>query len=113
MGIFNKKKEPTFYELESEKLQEKLLETEPNSPEYDALITKLTKLEEIQGKRVERKQHFTKEGRGNIVGRVVGIIGLGGLAFGLARFEKNGNMFSGSSNGVISSIVKLGAKLAG
>ena len=113
MGIFNRSKEPSFYEQESKRIQDKLVALEPGSEDYQKTMTELVKLQAFTGKEKEMNQLFDKQGRGQIVGKVVGFLGLGALAFGLARFEKNGNMFSGSSNNVISSIVKIGGRLFG
>jgi len=112
MGIF-KKPEPTFFETESERIQKELAKLDPNSDEYNKLLQKLVSMQELCGKNIEMHQKLTKEGRGNIIGKVVGFLGLGGLAFGLAKFEKGGNMFSGTSEKSISGLIKIGTRFFG
>lgn len=108
--LWFKKKEPTFYERESKRIQAQLESLKPGTDEYKATMTELTNLRKFAGDEKEMNQLLDKSGRGNIIGKIVGFLGLGGLAFGLARFEKNGNLFSGSSNSVISGIVKIGTR---
>lgn len=88
-------------------------QVEPGSEAYDNLMKELKTLQEFAGKQKEMKQMFTKEGRGNIAGKVIGFLGLGGLAFGLSRFEKNGHFFSGTAAESIKGIVRLGTRFLG
>lgn len=114
MKLFSRKqKEPSFYELECRRIQNELSKLSPCSEEYNKAMAELLKLQEFTGKNKEMNQVFTKEGRGNIAGKVIGFLGLGGLAFGIAKFEKGGNFFSGTNNSVISGIVKLGTRFFG
>lgn len=111
--MFGRKKNPSFYEAEVQRIQEMAMKLEPGSTEYDNLMKELKTLQDFAGKQKEMKQMFTKEGRGNIVGKIVGFLGLGGLAFGLSRFEKNGHFFSGTSAESIKGIVRLGTRFLG
>ena len=114
MRMFNRKpKTPSFYEEHLAKLQKALADATPGTDAYEKIMAEMLKLQEFAGKQKEMKQMFTKEGRGNIAGKIVGFLGLGGLAFGLARFEKNGGLFSGTSNNVVSGIVKIGSRFFG
>lgn len=113
MRLFGKAKAPSFYELESARLQAELAKQKPGTDEYEKTMYELLKLQEFAGKHKEMNQVFTKEGRGNIAGKIVGFLGLGGLAFGLAKFEKGGQFFSGTSSNVISGIVKIGSRFFG
>jgi hypothetical protein len=114
MKLFTRKpKELKWYEVEYARLQEALTATKPGTEEYEKIMTQLLNVQTFAGKNKEMNQVFDKQGRGNIVGKIVGFLGLGGLAFGLARFEKNGNFFSGTNNSVISGIVKLGTRFFG
>ena len=91
-------KEPTFYESESARIQEAMIKVEPGSAEYEKLMNRLMELRDFTGKEKEMKERLTKEGRANILGRILGIVGLGGLAIGLAKMEKiDGQMLTGSS----------------
>lgn len=111
--MFGRNKEPSFYEQELSRLKAELANVKPCTDEYDRLMKEISTLREFVGKEKEMNQLLTKEGRGNIVGKVVGFLGLGGLAFGLAKFEKSGHFFSGNSDNVISGIVKLGTRFFG
>lgn len=112
--MFNRKpKTPSFYEEHLAKLQKALADATPGTDAYEKIMSEMLRLQEFAGKQKEMKQIFTKEDRGNIAGKIVGFLGLGGLAFGLARFEKNGGLFSGTSNNVIGGIVKIGSRFFG
>lgn len=114
MGIFHRKpKAPSWYEEEYVRLQQTLTATKPGTEEYQKVMEELLNVQKFAGANKEMNQVFDKAGRSNVIGKIVGFLGLGGLAFGLAKFEKNGNFFSGQSNGVISSIVKIGARFFG
>ena len=113
MKFLSKTKTPSFYEEELARIQKEISSKDPGSEDYEKLINEMKKLQEFCGREKEMKQFLTKEGRGNVVGKVVGFLGLGGLAFGLARYEKSGHLFSGSSSGVISGLIKIGTRFFG
>lgn len=110
---FGKKKEPSFYERESKRIQAQIESLKPGTEEHKQAMSELMTLREFAGAEKEMNQLLDKSGRGQLIGKIVGFLGLGGLAFGLARFEKNGNLFSGSSNSVINGIVKIGTRFFG
>jgi hypothetical protein len=105
------KGEPSFYERESVRIQAKLEKTEIGTDEYNKLTDELMKLQTFAGKEKERKQFFTKEGKGNIIGKVIGFLGLGGITLAAIKFEKDGHMFSGSSASSVKSAFNIGSKL--
>lgn len=111
--MFGKKREPTFYERQYAKVQKKIESLEPCTPEYDQAMNELTKLQAFVGKEKEMHQIFDKTGRANVVGKIIGFLGLGGLAWGLCKFEKDGNIFSGSSDNLIGGVIKIGTRLFG
>ena len=114
MRLFNKRpKELKWYEKEYLRLQETLSTTKPGTEEYQKVMEELLNVQKFAGANKEMNQMFDKQGRGAIAGKIIGFLGLGSLAFGLARFEKNGSFFSGQSNNVISGIVKIGTRLFG
>ena len=108
-----RKKEPSFYDLESKRIQEQLMKLTPGTEEYRKNMDELIALRKFAGEEKEMNQIFTKEGRGGIVGKIVGFLGLGGLALGIAKFEKDGHIFSGQSNGFIKGIISIGTRLFG
>lgn len=114
MKLFSRKpKEPKWYELEYVRIQQTLSTMTPGTEEYQKAMNDLLNVQKFAGTNKEMNQMFDKAGRGNIAGKIVGFLGLGGLAFGLARFEKNGNFFSGKTDNVISGIVKIGTRFFG
>lgn len=117
MRLFKKQeKVPTFYEKEIDRLQTLLASQQPGTNEYKETMNELAKLHEFVGKEndiILKNQKLSQQGRDNVVSKVIGFLGLGGLAFGLAKFEKSGHFFSGSSGNVISGIVKIGTRFFG
>ena len=111
MGLF-KKKQLSNYELEKTRFEQELSQLKPGSEEYGKVLKQLNDWAEFNGKDHEMKRHFTKDGLGKIVAQGIGVLGMGGLAFGLAKFEKGGNFFSSQSSNAISSIVKIVASLS-
>ena len=114
MKLFSRKpKEPKWYELEYVRIQQTLSTMTPGTEEYQKAMADLLNVQKFAGTNKEMNQVFDKAGRGNIAGKIIGFLGLGGLAFGLTKFEKNGNFFSGKADNVISGIVKLGTRFFG
>ena len=107
------KKKPSKYETENERLWAKLRGTEPGSPEWNTVMNDILKMQTVQVKDKEMNQFFDKQGRGQIVAKIVGFLGLGGLAAATMKFEKDGRIFTGHSNGIISSIWNLGSRFFG
>ncbi len=107
------KKQPSDYDMERASLWNKLREAEPGSEEWDTLMNQIIKLQSVHAKEKEMNQFFDKPGRSQVIGKIVGFLGLGGLACATMKFEKEGRIFSGHSNGIISSILNLGSKFFG
>lgn len=117
MGIFKKKqKAPTLYEVESTRIREELAGVKPGTDEYEKLMNELVKLQAFVGKQkdIDRKMSDASiTGLCGIAGKVVGFLGLGGLAWGISHYEKTGHIFTGQNNGLISNIVKIGSRFYG
>jgi len=111
--MFGKKREPSDYEIQRERIFKEIALYKPGTDEYKKLIDQLTELRKFAGDEKEMKQRLDKETKKNIISKVVGFLGIGGLAFGLAKFEKDGNMFSGSSGEAKTGLLKLAFKLFG
>jgi hypothetical protein len=92
-------------ELEEEKLLDLLYHTAGGTEEYDKLQKELQMLQEFTGKKVEMRQVFTKEDRGAMVSKIVGAASVGAVSFGLAWWEKSGNLFTGSSAKTVNGLV--------
>lgn len=108
------KREPTFYERELERLEKALETLTPGTDEYQKILDQILKWEDFNGKRKEHKARLSKADKGSILGKVVGFLGIGGLIFGLTKFEKiDGSMFSGSSGEAKTGLLKAAFKLFG
>lgn len=101
-------KAPSFYQEEFTKLQKQLAQEKPGTAEYKEVLTSMQQLQAIYG-----KQKFSEKSKSDIVVKIVSFLGFGGLAFGLSRFEKNGNLFSGATQDAIKGILKIGTKFCG
>ena len=106
-----KKKEPTHYEKELTRINKKLEGLEIGSEEYTKVLDEKTKLVELEGKQIAMKQKFTKEGRGKLAVTALSALGLGGITYGLARFQLKGNMFTGENKTCVNGIVKIASKI--
>lgn len=114
MGMLGRNRGPSFYEMERKRLQELLLTLKPGTDEYDKTMKEMMTLQEFAGKDKEMRSRLTKEGRSTIVGKIVGFLGIGGLIFGLTKFEKvDGSMFSGSNGEAKTGLLKAAFKLFG
>lgn len=109
--MFGKQKELSFYERESARIQAELEKLSVEDAKYQETLEKMMKLQSFAGKEKESKQIFTKEGRGNIVTKIIGFAGLALTAFGLIKYEKSGGLFSGSSGETMKGILRIGTKL--
>ena len=109
-----RKRVPTFYEEESKRIQAELALAKPGTDEYKKLMSDLEALRKFTGEEKEMKQFFDKPGRASLIGKLIGFIGIGGLIFGLTKFEKvDGNMFSGSNGEMKGGLLKAAFKLFG
>lgn len=107
--MFNRKpKAPSFYQEEFAKLQKQLTQETPGTEEYRKVLTAMQQLQAIYG-----KQKFSEKSKSDIATKIVSFLGFGGLAFGLSRFEKNGNLFSGVTQDAIKGLLKIGTKFCG
>ena len=113
MGFF-KKREPSFYEVEKDRIEAQMRLVQPGTDEYKNLMNDLNSLQKFTGAEKEMKQFLDKDGRKTVIGKLLGFIGIGGLIFGLTKFEKiDVNMFSGSSGETKSGLLKAAFKLFG
>ena len=110
MRLFGKKK-LTESELEEKKLRDKLAELNVGSDEYDKVLSRLERYCALQEKRKESNRRIPKEGRAKLLNTALSGLCLGGLAFGISRFELKGNLFTGDNKGSINSIVKIASRI--
>ena len=110
MNFFKKKaKEPTLEDREMQRILDQLQRATPGTAAYDKILHELELFQQFTGKKMEMTQRFTKQARGDMASKVVGAASIGAISFGLAWWEKHGNMFSGSSNTVMRGLLgKLG-----
>lgn len=110
--MFGKKRKPSFYEIEKARIQKEMALAKPGTDEYRKLMDQLNELRKFVGDEKEMKQFLDKDGKKMVIGKILGFLGIGGLVFGLTKFEKiDGNMFSGSNGeakkGLLSAAFKL------
>lgn len=111
---FWKNRKPSFYEREKERIQEKMALATPGSDEYKKLMDQLNDLRKFTGEEKEMKQFLDKDGKKMVIGKILGFLGIGGLVFGLTKFEKiDGNMFSGSNGEAKKGLLTAAFKLFG
>ena len=104
---FGGKGKPNFYKQERDRIQAKMADLEPGSDEYEKLMKRLADLQKFSG-----KEKLDRDGKKMVIGKLLGFAGIGGLIFGLTKFEKiDGQMFSGSNGeakkGLLSAAFKL------
>ena len=107
------KREPTYYDLESARIKQALTEQTPGTDEYNKLLDEMEKLRKFTGEERDMKRIIDKKDRGPIIGKLLGIGAIGAMIFGLCKFEKSGNMLSGSSGEGKSGLLKAAFKLLG
>lgn len=112
MGLFNKHKEENeAFERARMKLYKKLDETEPGTDEYDKIQKQLEMLSQNEKRIRETRSRITKEGKGNLLLKGLGLLGVGGIVYGVSKFESEGNMFTGQKGGIITSLTRLATKI--
>lgn len=110
MALFGKK-QPTFFDTEAERIKEEMSHLTIGSDEYKEVQAELDKLYSLQGKSKEVNARVSKEDKGRILLKVVSTVGLGGLIFGLSRFELKGNTFTGENRTSINTLIKGAGKI--
>ena len=111
MSMFGKKRKLTHFEKEELRIQQKLEELDVGSPEYDKMQSELDKLYSLHDKRKDGKRRISRDSKGKILNTMISGLCLGGLAFGISRFELKGNLFTGDNKGSINAITKIASRI--
>ena len=109
--MFGKKNETkTFYDEEHKRIKEKIHELEVGTPEYKDAWELMRNSNKAYAEHREARRRISKEAKGNFVVKLLGILGIGATAFGMAKFEKDGGMFTGEKRKWADSIVNILSK---
>ena len=109
--MFGRKNETKqFYEEEQARIKQKIHELEVGSPEYKAAWDMMRDTNKSFAEHREARRRISKEAKGNFVVKLLGIVGIGATAFGMAKFEHDGGMFTGEKRKWADSIVNILSK---
>lgn len=106
------KKNPTkqFYEEEQARIKQKIHELDVGTPEYKAAWDLMGQTNKTFAEHREARRRISKETKGNLLIKLLGLAGIGATAFGMAKFEKDGGMFTGEKKRWADSIVNILSK---
>lgn len=109
--MFGKKNETReFYDEEQRRIREKIHELEVGTPEYKAAWDLMRDSNKSFAEHRESRRRISKADKGNLLIKTLGILGIGATAFGMAKFEKEGGMFTGEKRKWADSIVNILSK---
>lgn len=109
--MFGKKNETkAFYDEEQRRIKAKIAELDVGTPEYKAAWDLIRDSDKSFAEHREARRRISKEAKGNFLIKALGIIGIGATAYGMARFEHNGGMFTGEKRKWADSIVNILSK---
>lgn len=109
--MFGRKNETKqFYEEEQARIKQKIHELEVGSPEYKAAWDMMRDTNKSFAEHREARRRISKEAKGNFIVKLLGIVGIGATAFGMAKFEHDGGMFTGEKRKWADSIVNILSK---
>lgn len=93
--MFGKRRKPNFYDLETERIQAKMATLEVGSAEYKQAQADLKELIAMRGNDKESKRRISKADKGQLMVKGLGVAGIAACIFGMAKFERDGNTFTG------------------
>lgn len=108
--MFGKDQTKAFYEDEQRRIKEKIHELEVGTPEYKAAWELMRDSNKSFAEHREARRRISKEAKGNFIVKLLGIVGIGATAFGMAKFEHDGGMFTGEKKRWADSIVNILSK---
>lgn len=109
--MFRKKNETRlFYEDEQRRIREKISELEVGTPEYKAAWDLMRDSNKSFAEHRESRRRISKADKGNLLIKTLGILGIGATAFGMAKFEREGGMFTGEKRKWADSVVNILSK---
>lgn len=103
--MFGKKKRPNFYDMEAERIQMAITKLDIGSDEYKEASSELKQLIAMRGEDKESKRRIDKRDKGQMLIKGLGITGILAAIFGMAKFEKEGNTFTGEKRRWVDTLV--------
>ena len=106
------RKNPTkqFYDEEQARIKEKIRQLEVGTPEYKEAWDLMKESNKNFAEHREARRRISKADKGNLIIKLLGLVGIGATAFGMAKFEKEGGMFTGEKKRWADSIVNILSK---
>ena len=109
--MFGRKNETRrFYDEEQARIKQKIHELEVGSPEYKAAWDLMKESNKNYAEHREARRRISKEAKGNFIVKLLGVLGIGGVAFGMAKFEHDGGMFTGEKKRWADSCINILSK---
>lgn len=93
--MFGKKRKPNFYEEEIVRVQQAMSTMTVGSPEYKEAQSELKLIISLKGDHKEVNRRIAKSDKGQLLIKGLGVTGILAAIFGMAKFEKDGNTFTG------------------
>lgn len=109
--MFGKKNETKqFYDEEQRRIKQKIHELEVGTPEYKEAWELMKESNKNFAEHREARRRISKADKGSLIIKLLGLVGIGATAFGMAKFEKEGGMFTGEKKRWADSIVNILSK---
>lgn len=107
-GRKNQTKE--FYDEEQSRIKEKIRQLDVGTPEYKAAWDLMGQSNKCYSEHREARRRISKEAKGNFIIKALGVVGIGVTAFGMAKFEHDGGMFTGEKKKWSDAIINILSK---
>lgn len=109
--MFGRKNETRrFYDEEQARIKQRIHELEVGSPEYKEAWELMKESNRNFAEDREARRRISKEAKGNFLIKLLGVLGIGGVAFGMAKFEHDGGMFTGEKKRWADSCINILSK---
>ena len=99
-----------FYDEEQARIREKIHELDVGTPEYKAAWDLMKESNKNFAEHREARRRISKADKGSLLIKLLGLAGIGGVAYGMARFEHNGGMFTGEKKKWADSCISILSK---
>lgn len=94
------------YDKEELRLQLALMELTPGTPEYKEVQAELKAIVGTRSESRESKRKIAKSDRGGIIMKVLGIAGTIGGVVTIAKFERDGMVFTGEKRSLMDALTR-------
>ena len=92
-----KKRKPNFYDMECERIQQKMMTLEVGTDEYKKAQADLKEVIAMRGNDKESKRRISKGDKGQLLIKGLGIGGIIGSIFLMSKHEKDGYTYTGEN----------------